>query len=235
MRENALMSFLVMFGIVVPMLAWGYCFLRKRGERLLAFSPGDYKDCFDGESDKPFTAHGDTFPDLPKWAGLPFRDGLPVEIVSEYRQLLGDNVFASKLPPFERDMIYYLTGLDNTLKGRGAYSLLDLGVLPSALNEKCLQRMVIMMANHIRMSCANVDVIFGATSEYEAGHIEWGDGCALIVVGREFAERPYVALKVLSHELSHQFMREIGVLHVGEEENDYCIGSKEGNHQEKER
>ena len=214
------MAFLVTFGIILPLLLLGYNVLRKRGERLLAFSPGDYKDCFDGESDKPFTAHGDTFPDLPNWTGLPFREGLSVEIVSEYRQVLGDNVFASKLPPFERDMIYYLTGLDNTLKGKGFYSLLDLGVLPSALNEKCLQRMAVMMANHIRMSCSSFDVIFDSTSEWEAGHIEWGEDRALIVVGREFAERPYVALKVLSHELSHQFMREIGVSHVGEEENE---------------
>ena len=220
-RKSDLKTFGITIGIMVPLLLLGYYILKKRRERLLAFSPGDYQDCFGGEDvEKPFITQDNTFPELPKWAGLPFRTGLSAEIVGEYRQLLGEKVFASKLSPFTRDMIYYLTGLDNTLKSKAAFPLLDLGALPSALNEKCLQRMAIMMANHIRMSCSSFDVVFDLVSEGEAGHIEWGDDRALIVVGREFADRPYVALKVLSHELSHQYMRKIGVAHLGEEENE---------------
>ena len=228
MRENLLdrrakeKTHLLMGALcIIALVIVAYLIIYKISAKGLAFSPGDYEDCFDEDAVSCEGVSKESGSQvLPKWNGLAYRASFPREIVQKYSTLFRRDVFESKLPPFLRDFIYYVVGMDMTLSSIGSFRLIDLGRLPTAMNSRCLAKMATIMANHALLQYDTVEVVYDITGVGEAGHIEWNGNRALITVGADFKNRPYVSLKILAHELSHQFMRSIGVSHPNDEANE---------------
>ena len=111
---------------------------------------------------------------------------------------------------FSSEMIKHIARLDEALVGTWPKGLFEENSLVTPFSPIDVQRLVRKMACYVNMPYYTFLVAKDCHEMGVAGRIEWPksySGEVLISLSPDLYNYPQVAIKVLAHELSHQFMR----------------------------
>jgi len=113
----------------------------------------------------------------------------------------------TKLPAEVALILRELALLEEETGGKG-FGIFDAGPLPDRLDDEALCKVAAEMARHIGMGDVGFSIEYVAFEQGTAGQIHWPDGDAMtptIYVDYKFGREPSSVIKILAHEMAHEY------------------------------